>query len=82
MSKDLYCVDESFRDGEASRLADEYIVLAQAGRNPDPEEFLARNPRLEQELRPVVEGAARLSAEIRRYCQASGTELPDALSGE
>ena len=82
MSRDLYCTDGSFMDEEACRLADEYISLAQAGRNPDPEEFLARNPGLEQELRPVVEGAAMLSAVMRRYCQASGNELPDALSGD
>ncbi len=58
--------EEELMDEEACRLADEFLDLAQAGRNPDPEEFLFRHPAYEKILRPVVEGAAMLVAEMRR----------------
>lgn len=62
---------------ERERLADEYLGLVQARKNPDPEAFLARHPEHEAWLRPIVEGAAMLGAVMKRYEEESGTRLPE-----
>ena len=72
--------EESEMSEQEIHLADEFIELARAGNNPGVEEFLSRHPQYEENLRPVVEGAALFSAEVRRFKrQYPGLKLAQLL---
>jgi len=67
MNDSVVFFPESDMNPFARDLADEYIELCRSGDNPPAEEFLAQNPAFEEELRPVVEGAALFSELVRRF---------------
>jgi hypothetical protein len=64
----------------AAVLADAFFEMAREGSNPDVEEFLARYPAHEAELRPVVEAAAMFSSEMNRFrVEFPHTSLADII---